>query len=51
MVNGIGFGATIKAINGGECGSNPSTARQNRINLYKSYCATLGVDPGSSLTC
>ena len=54
MVNGIGFGATIQAINGGlECGSNPSNpaAQQNRIQLYQSFCGTLGVDPGSNLSC
>ena len=54
MVNGIGFGATIQAINGGlECGSNPSnpTGQQSRIAFYKSFCSTLGVDPGSNLSC
>ena len=54
MVNGNGFGATINAINGGlECGSNPSNlaGQQDRIQLYQSFCGTLGVDPGSNLTC
>ena len=54
MVNGNGFGATINAINGGlECGSNPSNlaGQQHRIQLYQSYCGTLGVDPGSNLSC
>ena len=54
MVNGNGFGATIRAINGGlECGSNPSNpaGQQHRIQLYNSYCSTLGVSPGPNLTC
>jgi hypothetical protein len=54
MVYGPGFSATINAINDGlECGSNPSnpSAQQSRISLYKSYCAKLGVDPGSNLSC
>jgi chitinase len=54
MVNGPGFGATIQAINGGlECGSNPSnpSGRQSCIDFYKSFCTTLGVDPGSNLSC
>jgi chitinase len=54
MVDGIGFGATIRAINGGlECGSNPSNAaaQQHRIQLYQSFCSLLGVSPGSNLSC
>ena len=46
MVNGTGFAATIKAIDGGlECGSNPSNpaARESRIDLYISHCFALGM--------
>lgn len=53
MVNGNGFGATIKAINGNlECGSGANLAEQQaRIVLYKNFCSDLGVDPGDNLSC
>ena len=56
MVNGYGFGATINAINGRfECGTNssnpPVQQQQQRIQLYRSYCSTLGVNPGPNLNC
>ncbi|MCO5574391.1 hypothetical protein L7F22_028175 [Adiantum nelumboides] len=53
IVNGQGFGATINAINGGiECGSGANQEQQQaRINLYKSFCSLLGVEPGDNLTC
>ena len=51
MVNGQGFGATIRAINGGlECG-NGSSQMQHRVQLYQQYTALLGVSPGNNLTC
>ena len=51
MVNGNGFGATIRAINGGlECG-NGSSQMQHRVQLYQQYTALLGVSPGNNLTC
>ncbi|KAI4332469.1 hypothetical protein L6164_017374 [Bauhinia variegata] len=46
-----GFGATIKAINGNECGGGASDKVEARVNLYTNYCSQLGVDPGSNLRC
>ncbi|XP_002991313.2 chitinase 4 [Selaginella moellendorffii] len=48
-----GFGATIRAINGGqECGKGSETQpAQNRINYYKDFCSQLGVSPGGNLGC
>ncbi|CAM6096890.1 unnamed protein product [Calypogeia fissa] len=46
-----GFGMTINIINGGiECGKSTQNAA-NRIQYYKQFCQTLGVDPGSNLDC
>ncbi|ADD44525.1 chitinase [Stackebrandtia nassauensis] len=52
MVNGAGFGETIRAINGSlECnGGNPGQV-QSRVDKYKAFTAILGVDPGGNLTC
>jgi predicted chitinase len=45
------FGQTINIINGGlECNAGNAAALQ-RIGYYETYCANLGVDPGTSLTC
>ncbi|KNA06361.1 hypothetical protein SOVF_181780 [Spinacia oleracea] len=46
-----GFGATIRAINGIECGGGNTAAVNARINYYKSYCNQLGVSPGDNLSC
>jgi len=46
-----GFGATTRAINGGECGGGNSAAVNARAGYYRDYCKKFGVDPGSSLTC
>jgi predicted chitinase len=52
MVNGDGFGATIRAINGGlECNGNNTAEMQDRVNLYQQYTSLLGVSPGGNLTC
>jgi predicted chitinase len=52
MVNGAGFGATIRAINGGlECNGNNPDEMQDRINLYTQFAGVLGVDPGGNLSC
>jgi predicted chitinase/chitodextrinase len=52
MVNGNGFGATIRAINGGlECNGNNTAEMQDRVNLYQQYSSLLGVSPGGNLTC
>jgi predicted chitinase len=48
MVNGAGFGETIRTINGGlECnGGNPGQV-QSRINAFRNFVGVLGVDVGS----
>ncbi|MFC1408314.1 glycoside hydrolase family 19 protein [Streptacidiphilus sp. N1-12] len=52
MVNGYGFGETIRSINGGlECNGNNTAEMQDRVSKYQSYAAILGVSPGSNLTC
>jgi len=52
MVNGAGFGETIRAINGSlECnGGNPGQV-QSRIDKYKEFTRILGVPPGDNLSC
>ncbi|WP_443047622.1 glycoside hydrolase family 19 protein [Streptomyces sp. NBC_00354] len=52
MVNGAGFGETIRSINGSlECnGGNPAQV-QSRINAYQSFTQILGVTPGNNLGC
>jgi predicted chitinase len=50
IVNG-NFGGTINAINGGlECKGDNEGADE-RIAHYKAFTQTLGVDPGTMLTC
>ncbi|KAK9288133.1 hypothetical protein L1049_016581 [Liquidambar formosana] len=46
-----GFGATIRAINSGECNGGDSGAVQSRIGFYTDYCSQLGVSPGDNLSC
>ncbi|RPE35632.1 glycoside hydrolase family 19 protein [Kitasatospora cineracea] len=52
MVNGAGFGETIRSINGSiECnGGNPAQV-QSRVNAYTSFTSILGVPTGSNLSC
>ncbi|GLZ80413.1 hypothetical protein Afil01_52200 [Actinorhabdospora filicis] len=52
MVNGRGFGETIRSINGSlECnGGNPAQV-QSRVDRYRAFTTTLGVDPGANLYC
>ncbi|MGW7457379.1 glycoside hydrolase family 19 protein [Streptomyces sp. NPDC054797] len=52
MVNGAGFGETIRSINGAlECnGGNPAQV-QSRISAYQSFTQLLGVTPGNNLGC
>ncbi|MFS1298558.1 glycoside hydrolase family 19 protein [Streptosporangium longisporum] len=52
MVNGHGFGQTIRSINGSlECdGRNPAQV-QSRINSYQRFTQILGVAPGGNLSC
>jgi predicted chitinase len=52
MVNGRGFGETIRSINGSlECnGGNPAQV-QSRVDAYNRFAGILGVSPGSNLSC
>ncbi|GGZ12054.1 glycoside hydrolase family 19 protein [Streptomyces nitrosporeus] len=52
MVNGAGFGETIRSINGSlECnGGNPAQV-QSRISKYQAFVQILGTTPGSNLSC
>ena len=52
MVNGAGFGETIRSINGSiECnGGNPGQV-QSRVDAYQRFTQALGVDPGGNLYC
>jgi len=51
ITSGQGFGATIQAINGGECNGGKPDAVTDRVNYYNSYCSQFGVDPGSNVRC
>lgn len=52
MVNGVGFGRTIRAINGAiECDGKRPSQVQARVDSYKRFTAILGVTPGSNLYC
>ncbi|WP_406012018.1 chitinase [Streptomyces sp. NBC_00984] len=47
MVNGQGFGETIRSINGAlECNGQNPDERDDRINLYKNFVGVLGTDVG-----
>ncbi|MFI6277085.1 glycoside hydrolase family 19 protein [Streptomyces sp. NPDC050988] len=52
MVNGAGFGQTIRSINGGlECdGKNPAQV-QSRVNNYTRFTQILGTTTGNNLYC
>jgi len=52
MVNGNGFGETIRSINGSlECnGGNPGQV-QSRVSSYQTITNILGVSPGNNLYC
>ncbi|MET9443444.1 glycoside hydrolase family 19 protein [Streptomyces sp. NPDC006610] len=52
MVNGAGFGQTIRSINGSmECdGRNPAQV-QSRVTKYQQFTQILGVQPGGNLYC
>ena len=52
MVNGRGFGETIRSINGDlECNGKNPDERNDRINLYKKFVGILGTDAGGNLSC
>ncbi|WP_433262856.1 glycoside hydrolase family 19 protein [Actinosynnema sp. CS-041913] len=52
MVDGHGFGQTIRSINGAlECdGRNPAQV-QSRVNAYQRFVGILGVPAGNNLSC
>ncbi|MGW5095365.1 glycoside hydrolase family 19 protein [Streptomyces nodosus] len=52
MVNGAGFGQTIRSINGSlECdGRNPAQV-QSRVDTYQRFTQILGVSAGANLYC
>lgn len=52
IVNGRGFGETIRSINGSmECnGRNPAQV-QSRVTSYQRFTGLLGVAPGGNLSC
>lgn len=52
IVNGNGFGETIRTINGSlECNGGNSGAVQSRVSKYLDFCQKLGVDPGANQGC
>jgi len=51
MVNGQGFGTTIRAINSIECNGGNTAEMQDRVNLYTRFAGILGVPTGGNLTC
>jgi predicted chitinase len=51
MVNGQGFGTTIRAINSIECNGGNTAEMQDRVNLYNQFVGILGVSAGGNLTC
>jgi len=51
MVNGQGFGTTIRAINSIECNGGNPAQMQSRVNLYNQFVGILGVPAGGNLTC
>jgi predicted chitinase len=53
MVNGKGFGETIRSINGDlECNGKNPDERNDRINLYKKFVGDLGTNVGGgNLSC
>ncbi|RWR74659.1 class IV chitinase Chia4-Pa1.1 [Cinnamomum micranthum f. kanehirae] len=51
IVSGRGFGATIRAINSGECNGGNTGQVNSRISYYQRFCRDFGVDPGANLSC
>ncbi|MCW7536811.1 chitinase [Aquabacterium sp. A7-Y] len=52
IVNGHGFGMTIRAINGSlECNGGRPDQVQTRINFYNSFTQIIGVPAGGNLGC
>jgi predicted chitinase len=52
MVNGAGFGQTIRSINGAlECDNKYPAQVQSRVSAYQQFTQILGVSPGANLYC
>jgi chitinase len=52
MVNGHGFGETIRSINGSkECGGGNPAQVQSRVDSYQRFVGILGVPAGANLYC
>jgi hypothetical protein len=52
MVNGAGFGQTIRSINGSvECDGKSPAQVQSRVDAYQRFTAILGTSTGSNLYC
>ncbi|KNA06360.1 hypothetical protein SOVF_181770 [Spinacia oleracea] len=51
ITSGQGFGSTIRAINGMECGGGNTAAVNARVSYYTQYCQQIGVSPGNNLSC
>nr|XP_043627981.1 endochitinase EP3-like [Erigeron canadensis] len=51
FASGKGFGASIRAINGVECGGGNPGAVSARVTHYTDYCKQFGVAPGNNLRC
>ncbi|MCS7476402.1 chitinase [Umezawaea endophytica] len=52
MVNGAGFGETIRSINGSlECGGRNPAQVQSRVDAYNRFVGILGTSAGNNLYC
>jgi predicted chitinase len=52
MVNGAGFGQTIRSINGSlECDDKNAAQVQSRVTAYQQFTQILGVSAGANLYC
>jgi chitinase len=52
IVNGNGFGETIRTINGSiECNGGSPDGVGGRVGRYLNFCGKLGVDPGGNQGC
>ncbi|WP_435810649.1 lectin [Streptomyces thermoviolaceus] len=52
MVNHVGFGETIRSINGSlECNGRNQAQVQSRVDAYQRFTSILGVSPGGNLYC
>ncbi|WP_372405855.1 glycoside hydrolase family 19 protein [Streptomyces luteireticuli] len=51
MVNGRGFGETVRIINGIECGGAHPDQVQSRVSSYQRFAQILGTSTGGNLYC